>query len=471
LLVIHQPPQTNISRDISQVKLSAEKSAPASPNVTAPAAGGHPPLGRNTDTVGHSPPNAEISLSQRKNDAFTTAKELLPNEGRLQACLCLWLKPDRPPCFEYAENVDRVRVSGLVTCGSPWLCPNCGGIVAEQKALELREDIRAWGLAGHTAAFAVHTLQHFQGEALVKVWDRLKGAYKKMWDGRPGRRFRERWHIVGRRRGPDSTWTIRNGWHPHFNTFYFLERDPLTEAEQAQFRAELSQLWQAACDVAGGYADDEHGLVCRFGDLDSAVDYVASKACGYGSKRPTEWGAVEESTKSAHKEAKTGGYNPNQLLEMATWGNEWAADLWREYALCFKGKKFLDTTPGLRSLLDELKEQFRDELDELAGPEDEKPEYKQVFYPGPEAWKEIWRLELFFWLKAELKAAKGDAQTIKDFLAEENITQVWFPSLEPDYPDWWILPDPLPPDENAAELAEKIREFNQFANDWNSGKI
>lgn len=420
-------------------------------------------LGSNTDTLDHSATNAETDRAQRKNDAFTTAKELLPNEARLQACLCIRVHNNMAVCLQYADNTDKARFTNLVTCGSVWMCPNCGGIVAQQKGQELREDVQAWGLAGHTVIFATHTLQHFQGESLVKVWGRLKAAYKKMWDGRPGRAFRKRWGIEGRRRGPDSTYTLKNGWHPHFHAFYFLARGSLAEIEQAQFRAELSQLWQAACNVAGGFADDEHGLVCSFGDLDNAVDYVASKACS--------WGAVEEATKSAHKEAKTGGYNPNQLLEMAVWGDEWAANLWREYALCFKGKKFLDTTSGFRALLDDLKKLYRDDLDELAGPEDEKPEYRPVGYIGPEAWQQIVKLEMIFWLLAEAKSCKGDAQTIKEFLAEENISQVWFPSIEPDYPDWWLLPDPLPPDQDAAELAQKIREFNRIANDWNSGKI
>lgn len=428
-------------------------------------------LGSITDTVGHSPPNAKIYRAQRKQDLLLTAKELLPKESRLHACLCVRISTDKAVGLEYADEEGRARITNLITCGNPWICPNCGGVIAERKGRELLEDVTVWELDGGVCIFATHTLQHFQGERLAAVWERLKVAYKKLWDGRPGRAFRDRWNIIGRRRSPDTTNTLKNGWHPHFHVFYFLERGPLSEAEKQQFNQELSDLWRAACDCAGGYADEDHGTVCRFGDIDQAVDYVASKACGYGSKKPDEWGAVQELTKSEHKQAKTGGYNPNELLEMATWGNEWAAALWVEYAQCFKGKKFLDTTRGLRARLDELKEQYRAELDELLG-QDEPPEYRQVAYIGPEAWKQIVKLEMALWLLEELKAAEGDALAVKRFLEDEGITQVWYPDLEPDYPDWWLVPEPHPPDsEEMAAIAQKVREFNQFVKDWNEGRI
>jgi hypothetical protein len=153
------------------------------------------------------------------------------------------------------------------------------------------------------------------------------------------------------------------------------------------------------------------------------------------------------------------------LLEAYLWGDERAGKLWQEYASVFKGKKFLDTSPGLRARLNELKEEYREELDQLLGEEEEPPEFRQVAYLGPEAWKQVVHFRIQLWLLAETKLSKGDSVHVKQFLEDFGITQVYYPDLDHVPPDW-LYPDKPPP-----ELIPEIEALNKFVKDWNNGEI
>lgn len=429
-------------------------------------------LGTTTDTVGHLVQKAVL-----KQDLLTAAKELLPDENRLQACLSAVVDVGKPVGIEYASNTEipKARLTNVCRCDNPWLCPNCGPIIAEKKARMIKEDLTAWAQAGHTSAFVVFTLQHFQFEKLADIDKRLDQALKKMLDTRAGRAFKGRWNIAGRERSPDVTYG-ENGWHSHRNFIFFLERRILSDQETLDFEQELSGLWRGALDSVGGYADVEHGCKVRFGDIFDVADYIASKAMGCGSASQAQqldqagavdgWGVAQELTKHQYKQGA--GLTPSDLLRIYLVGDhpmissDQAGRLWQEYARVFKGKKFVDTSPGFRARLDELKEQFKDELTEALG-EDEKPEYVGIAYLGPEAWRQVVKLQLALWLLAEVKECGGDPSVIRAFLLENEITQVYYPDLDDRLPDWWFAPGNTP-----KEVIDQLREFNDFVKDWNS---
>lgn len=414
---------------------------------------------------------------------LSAAKELLPNESRLQACLSLRVEADDPNRVDYAENVNRARMTNICHCGNPHICPNCGPLVAEEKKRLIQADIAAWVAEGFTACSAVVTLQHVLCESLTDVDERVDKALRWLWDSKSGRAFKQKWSAFHRQRGVDVTYG-QNGWHPHRNLVLYLNRRSLSEIEKPEFEAELKKLWVLACEAVGGYADYEHGCFIRFDRLFDFADYMASKAmgCGYNGSEVDngKWGVAEEVTKHQYKTAN-GGSNPTELLnaymvygsraaisrvigddegsDQAKQEADKAGRLWQEYATVFKGKKFLDATPGLRKLLEDLKRKH--EISDQ--PEGEKPEWKAVAYLGREAWIKLVKLEMTLWLIEEVKAAKGDALKVREFLEEAGITQVYYPALDPEYPDWWLAPEGTP-----AEDIEKIRDFNKFVTEWNA---
>lgn len=275
------------------------------------------------------------------------------------------------------------------------------------------------------------------------------------------------------------TYTQENGWHPHYHVLLFLERRPLSPAEVGEIEGELREIWQKSLSCVDGFADLEHGVTVKSDHIFEIADYITSKTSGniadyaeyQGEKgaeqrlNGDEWGISEEVTKTHLKEAHRGGKSPNQLLMDYLWGDKHAGRLWKDYAEVFKGKKFLDSTPGLRAKLDELKEQYEDDLDELRqqGELEQVPEWQALAHLGPEAFKQVVRYQIIQWLLAEVRESKGDANHIKGFLEDFEITQVYYPTLDAKLPDWMVAgPDP-PPD-----AVEKIRELNDFIAEYNS---
>lgn len=442
------------------------------PEKESQATEGSAHLGIYTDTV-----DKTIQKAVFKQDLLTAAKELLPNDKRFQGCLVARADADKPVGIEYADNTElpKARFTNVCRCDNPHICPNCGPIIAEQKARLIKKDLTAWGQSGFTSAFVVLTLQHFGFEKLVDVDKRLDQAIKKMFDSRDGRAFKDRWKVAGRNRSPDVTYG-ENGWHTHRNFIFYLERQVLSDQETSYFEGELSELWQRAVKSVGGYADVEHGCKVRFGDIFDVADYIASKAMGCGSAGQAQqldqagavegWGVAQELTKHQYKQGA--GLTPSDLLRVYLVGDhpmissDRAGRLWQEYAAVFKGKKFVDTSPGFRARLEELKEKFAEELTEVLG-EDEKPEFTALAYLGPDAWRQVVKLQLALWLLAEVKACGGDPVVIRAFLLENEITQVYYPDLDDGLPDWWFAPDDTP-----KEVVDQLRELNDLVKDWNS---
>lgn len=417
-----------------------------------------------------------------RQDLHTAAKELLPHDDRLRACFSLRVDQNKAVGLEYDPVNDRARTTNVCRCGNPHICPNCGPIESEEKNQELREDLAVWELAGFAVVAATFTIQHFEWEALSRTDDRLKSAFREMWNSRDGRTFYDKWQISGRRRSPDVTITEANGWHPHFHTLFFLERRTLSPTELAIFETELAGLWQQSAKKAGGFADLEHGCMVKADHIFEIADYITSKTSGiiedWQAEQHTKaaderlngdkWGISEELTKSHLKEAARAGLSPNELLLKYLWGDEEMGKLWVEYANCFKGKKFLDTSPGLRKRLGELKAEYHDQLEDLrqSGELKQKPEWGGLAYLGPEAFKLVVNYHLQQWLLYEVRQSKGNASHIKDFLDDHGIYQVFYPSLDEDYPDWWLAPPDTP-----AEIIADIRELNRFAKDFNNGLV
>ena len=201
-----------------------------------------------------------------------------------------------------------------------------------------------------------------------------------------------------------------NGWHPHLHDLVLLET-PLNPDELAEFTDFLKTRWSMVLKRQGRDATWEHGVDVRTGDNDIA-EYVAK----YGHlPTVTGWTLEHELTKAPVKKAHNDGRTAYQLLADSMMGDEVAGRLFTEYAKCFKGKKQLVWSKGLRALLGLTDQEMTDE--EIAA-EQREPAFVLLFLNI-----EQWKVVVFNDLRAELlrEASFGHRDRVVSWLAEIGI--------------------------------------------------
>ena len=128
-----------------------------------------------------------------------------------------------------------------------------------------------------------------------------------------------------------------NGWHPHYHFLQFCQ----VKADAAQlmdWRTRLYLRWDACCQRAGlGSPSFAHGIDLQDG----------RKADRYISK----WGLEDELTRGHTKKGRAGGETPFDLLRavLADKEDRQAAALFLEFSQCFKGKRQLSWSNGLKA--------------------------------------------------------------------------------------------------------------------------
>ena len=148
-----------------------------------------------------------------------------------------------------------------------------------------------------------------------------------------------------------------NGWHPHFHILQFHQVAG-READRKDWTARLYLRWVVYCQKAGlGTPSFRHGI--KLDDGTKASQYV------------TKWGLEDEMTKGHTKKGKAGGETPFDLLRayLADGQDAQAAALFREFAECFRGKRQLSWSNGLKArfYVDEKSdEQLSEELEDNA---------------------------------------------------------------------------------------------------------
>lgn len=279
------------------------------------------------------------------------AKNLLPNKRGLQRCCSTRHKGGAGvKLWKYAHGVG---FSGLMQCGSVWICPVCAGKVAKGRASELQRGIDYALATGSGCMMVTLTFSHGRADVLTDTLSGFSLALRKLKGGRDYKTLMRDFGIFGEVRALEVTHGNANGWHPHTHSITF-SRTKLTPQQRFEFECRLFVLWRAACGKAKIGAP-QFGPGVHVRNAKDAADYVA------------KWGFATEVTHSHIKTAKDGGRTPWQLLADAGAGDKHASWLFREFAEQFHGKRQLYYSPGLRKklgLLDELTDQQLLDLEE-----------------------------------------------------------------------------------------------------------
>ena len=286
-------------------------------------------------------------------------------------------------CLRWANNVCNVQVwkhkktkkafyNGLLVCGSVWHCPICAAKISERRRKELQQAFDTHKKNGGYVALLTLTFSHQKVDRLKDILERFGKATQKFMSGRAYQNIRDELGLIGRIRVFEVTYGS-NGFHPHAHIALFYTN----KVDLEKIKDEMYSLWEKACLKCELTTSREHGLDLQDGD--QAEEYL--------SKHGT-WSLDQELSKSHIKKAKKDSMTPFDFLrKYLKEENEKYLILFREYAECFKGKRQLQWSQGLKKRF--ILEDKTDE--ELAKEKTEEADLLGLL--DYEVWKKILKYE------------------------------------------------------------------------------
>lgn len=276
----------------------------------------------------------------RKWELQAGGKKLL-NGHRLGVCMTA-IRPDWNQ-VEVRQSCEsgRCYYSGLMACGSVWVCPVCASKIQKVRAAELRQAIAAAGSLGLSVAMLTVTIPHTRHDDLGDLLKGFTGALGALLRGRTWvTKLRPEYGIAGYVRALEVTWGEASGWHPHAHILLFL--DPKADLEQLADR--LFPSWETAVKNRGLGQAARAAFTLQDG----------THANSYVTKLGTEldWGPAEELVRGHTKSAGATRYSPFELLGEYTYGGgaRFGA-LFADYARAFHGRRQLQWSKGLKKRL------------------------------------------------------------------------------------------------------------------------
>ncbi|WP_282035434.1 protein rep [Metabacillus indicus] len=232
------------------------------------------------------------------------------------------------------KKTSKAFYSGLMVCGSVWLCPVCAAKISERRRRELQQAFEQHKKDGGQIALLTLTFSHKRFDALKDILNLFSKATEKFMSGRAFQNIRAEMGLIGRVRALEVTYSDANGFHPHAHiALFYTNKVNLNDIEEQMY-----VLWKKACSKVGLTIDRKHGISLEKGE--KADDYIAKHG---------KWGIDHELTKAHIKKAKFKSLTPFDFLRnyLATEDKRYLI-LFKEYAECFKGKRQLQWSQGLK---------------------------------------------------------------------------------------------------------------------------
>lgn len=267
----------------------------------------------------------------------SVARKALPTE-RVSICLRNRIvkrgsdKFEEIKVWKHRETL-KAFYSGLMVCGSVWLCPVCAAKISERRRKEIHQAFNEHKKQGGKIALLTLTFSHKESDRLKVLLDLFGQATMKFMRGRPFDRIRAEMGLIGRIRVYEVTYGV-NGFHPHVHMALFYEN----EIDLAEMKVKMFELWHEACSKCGLSTSWKHGLDLQDGK--EAENYLSKHG---------NWSIEHELSKSHIKKAKNDSLTPFDFLrEFIETEDEDYLKLFKEYAEAFKGKRQIQWTRGLK---------------------------------------------------------------------------------------------------------------------------
>lgn len=261
----------------------------------------------------------------------SVARKVLPEE-RVSKCLRMINNQTQLEVWKHIKT-EKAFYNGLVVCGSVWHCPICAAKISERRRLELKQAHDLHLAEGGKMALLTLTFSHKKTDSLKDTIQKFGQATQRFMSGKRFQNIRNKMGLIGRVRAFEVTYGS-NGFHPHTHTILFYKND----VNLKTIKKEMFELWEKACNKAGLTVMEQYGLDLQRGD----------KAQEYMTKHGT-WSLEQEMTKAHIKKGKLNSLTPFDFLREYLETEEkkyWS--LFKEYAECFKGKRQLQWSQGLK---------------------------------------------------------------------------------------------------------------------------
>lgn len=337
-------------------------------------------LGSNAKLPATSPKAAYDSMVKRleRFALQSVARSILP-KSRTAKCLRIRAHNSDVQVWKSKEH-GVATYGGLQTCGSVWACPVCNAKISERRRVELLTAMDMHKARGGTMFLLTLTTPHQRGDNLVELLKSQQKALSSFLADRAVLKVFSEMGYIGQVKALEVTHGRKsgcdNGWHPHFHFLQFCQISA-TDADRTDWQVRLYSRWVVYCQKAGlGMPSYSHGI--KLDDGSQAAKYV------------TKWGLENEMTKGHSKKAKAGGETPFDLLRaaLADDSDVQARALFAEFAACFKGKRQLSWSNGLKARFNQSEK--TDE--ELAAEKDDRAALLGLLTVAQ--WRDVLKLDL-----------------------------------------------------------------------------
>lgn len=375
------PQATSHSADSARLAGALAHGWPGAGGAKGSPLAGKARAGRETAALGI---NAKLrapdgSAMARRVERFalqSIARDILP-DSRTAKCLRIRAYDKDVEVWKSKEH-GTASYGGLQTCGSVWTCPVCAAKIAERRRLEIQDAMAQHRAQGGEVHLLTLTTPHTRFDVLEALLERQSKALQAFLRDKSVKKvFKEMGH-QGQIRAWEGTHgrkATNNGWHPHFHFLQFV----LVKGDAAQlmdWKTRLYLRWDAYCQKAGlGSPSFAHGIDLQDGQ--QATNYVS------------KWGLEDEMTKAHIKKGKVGGETPFDLLRavLADKEDKQAFALFAEFARCFKGKRQLSWSNGLKARFNQAEKEDQELAAEI---EDSAELLGQIL---PDQWRDVLKVK------------------------------------------------------------------------------
>lgn len=270
------------------------------------------------------------SIRTERYACQSVSRKALPKE---RVSMCLRSRNGDYVSVHRHRATNKSFYGGLMVCGSVWTCPVCAAKISEKRRSELDHAFTSHKNDNGKIAMLTLTFSHNRFDDLADIIYKFGQATQKFMSGKAYQNIRNELGLIGRVRVYEVTYGS-NGFHPHAHIALFYTND----VDLIKMRIKMFELWEKACLKIGLSTNFEHGLNLQ--SSEHAEDYL--------SKHGT-WSLEQELSKSHIKKAKNGSLSPFDFLRIyLTTGEQKYIKLFQEYAKCFKGKRQIQWSQGLK---------------------------------------------------------------------------------------------------------------------------
>lgn len=198
------------------------------------------------------------------------------------------------------EEGDGLFWSGLMRCGSVWLCPHCAHKITSHRAGEISAVVDGAIGSGAVAGMLTLTIPHHRFQSCKELLGAVRGCWSKLKREREFKKLRKGVDYLGDVRSLEVTHG-GNGWHPHLHILSFSWED---SADHEAFCRAIFPIWARIVAREGfGNCSESAFSYEPVRDAEGVADYVS------------KWGISKEMAEGAmKKKGRAGGRNPFEIL-------------------------------------------------------------------------------------------------------------------------------------------------------------